>query len=33
MIDIKSTLIANPSVTRLILDSEGGLEDTAFRCF
>ena len=28
-IDIKSTLIANPSVTRLILDSEGGLEDTA----
>ena len=29
-LDIKSTLIANPSVTRLILDSEGGLEDTAF---
>ena len=28
--DMKSTLIANPSVTRLILDSEGGLEDTAF---
>jgi hypothetical protein len=29
-LDMKSTLIANPSVTRLILDSEGGLEDTAF---
>ena len=28
--DMKSILIANPSITRLILDSEGGLEETAF---